>query len=1509
MHDAGRYPLYDPRFEHDACGVGFVANISGRRSHDVIRNAIRSVSNLTHRGAVAADAQTGDGAGILSQLPTKLFFETVPFLEGKVTHGDEFAVGMMFLPNMDEDAFSLGKALAEYACTQRGLRILGWRVVPTDSSAIGDAAAASAPQIRQLFVKRPHGMMSDAFERTLFLTRKEMERHALKANLKGFYVCSFSSRVVVYKGLMLASALDSFFPDLKDPRYESALCIFHQRYSTNTFPTWSLAHPFRMLAHNGEINTIQGNRVWSSAREAELTSEIWREDVKSLRPLIQPGGSDSANLDNVLEVLTRSGRSVLHSLLMLVPEAWQGKEDLNPRVRDFLEYNECFSEPWDGPAAMVFSDGAVVAASLDRNGLRPARYKVTSDGLVVLSSEVGVLDIDDARVIEKGKLGPGQMIAVDTERGMLLHDLQIKQELSRRRPYGDWVRNNLYRLSEHHPPGEAAVRPVPDLVRQQICFGYGTEEWTYLLEPMALQGEEPVGSMGDDAPLDILSRLPKLLPSYFRQQFAQVTNPPIDPIRERTVMSLTSNLGYRRNWLEETPLHAKQVRLDSPVLLESELDALRSIDDPAFRCAVLPIVFRKEEGEGGLGSLLDTLCLQAEKAADDGNYLIILTDRGVDQEHVPAPILLAVGAVHSHLLRRDKRLKVSMVADTGEPRDVHHFATLIGYGANAVHPYVALATIREAVTTRGMGGLTAGQAVENFKHAVEKGILKVMSKMGISLLGSYRGAQIFEALGIDNDVVERFFPGTPSRIGGISLTGIAQEALARHSRAFAEADVRLVDEGQFRYRKNGEQHAWSPDALRAMQKLRTTGDHAEFDHLKQALEEHTPVSIKDLLDFKKVKSAIPLEDVESIEEIRKRFTTAAMSLGSLSEEVHETIAIAMNRIGGKSNTGEGGEDPARYHPNARGDSANSAIKQVASARFGVTAEYLANARELEIKMAQGSKPGEGGQIPAGKVSPLIARLRKATPGVSLISPPPHHDIYSIEDLAQLIYDLKQVNPRAKICVKLVSEAGVGTIAAGVAKAYADVVLVSGHSGGTGASPLSSVKNAGAPWELGIAETQQVLVRNGLRDRVTLRVDGGLKTGRDIVIAAMLGAEEFNFGTAALISLGCRYVRQCHLNTCPVGIATQDEKLRARFDGKPEDLIRYFDEVAQDVREIIADLGFRSLEEAVGRTDLLQQRPVKDHPKANAVNLADMLAHRDMASTRGGNVRSGVDLRISAVPSGKQNRPLDDDILYDAKEAIGLKTPVVRTYRIRNTNRSVGAKLSGEIAYLYGQEGLPNGTIELRFTGSAGQSFGAFLVNGVRMILTGEANDYVGKGMGGGEIIVLPPGTRTDAGSDVIMGNTTLYGATGGSLFAGGRAGERFCVRNSGALAVCEGVGDHGCEYMTRGLVLVLGSTGRNFGAGMTGGSAFVLDVADDFERRFNPDSVRTHRVESPEDVKLVHGLVLRHRELTHSLRAHQVISSWEDYLPMFWKVVPLASPLTSRVQEAAEATAGLQSQP
>jgi len=1472
-----RFPLYDPRFEHDACGTGFVASIAGEKRHEIVQQAIRSVCNLTHRGAVAADTQTGDGAGILVQLPARFFADQVSGLSERIDDSADLGVGMLFMPQ-DEDSYALCKALVEHAVSRRGLGVLGWRRVPLDVSVIGESAALTSPRVQQILVKKPRHVSGMEFERQLYLVRKEIEKHLLKTDIRDFYICSFSSRTIVYKGLMIATALDRFYPDLQHELFESAFAIYHQRYSTNTFPTWNLAQPFRMLAHNGEINTIQGNRIWSAAREADIASDYWGEDVKMLKPLIQPGGSDSANLDNALEALTLSGRNVLHSMMMLVPEAWRSRDDINQQVKDFYEYNECFSEPWDGPAALVFSDGNIVAATLDRNGLRPARYKITSTGLIALSSEAGALELDDALVVEKGRLGPGQMIAVDTVRGILMRDLDIKNEIAAQKPYSQWVRNitKLPSLSGN-VQNDRSPLDRDTLVRVQLCYGYSTEELATIVKPMMHGAKEPIASMGDDAPLAILSKIPKLLPSYFRQQFAQVTNPPIDPIRERLMMSLTTKLGPRRNWFGETEEHSRQVELESPMLFNAELERLRSLEDPGYQSATLSVLFRSSEGEDGMHRALDDLCSAAERSADEGKFLIILSDRGVDAAHAPMPILLAVGAVHNHLLRRNKRLKLSVVAETGEPRDVHHFATLLGYGANAVNPYLAFESIRSLVAHETGSDLSFDQACANFCTAIDEGLLKVMSKMGISLLGSYRGAQIFEAIGIAEEVVEKYFTGTPTRIGGLRLREIAREALERHTRAFQSEKPELRDDGQYRFRKHGERHAWSPEALRAMQNLSAKGAQEEFDHLKKALGDTSPIGIKDLIEFKKMNSAIPMADVEPIEEIRKRFTTAAMSLGSLSPEAHETIAIAMNRIGGKSNSGEGGEDPKRFRVQPNGDSSNSAIKQVASARFGVTAEYLASAKELEIKMAQGSKPGEGGQIPANKVSPLIARLRKAVPGIALISPPPHHDIYSIEDLAQLIYDLKQANPRARVCVKLVSEAGVGTIAAGVAKAYADVILISGHEGGTGASPLSSIKNVGGPWELGLAEAQQVLVMNGLRERVTIRVDGGLKTGRDIVIAAMLGAEEFNFGTAALIALGCRYVRQCHLNTCPVGIATQDEKLRARFGGKPEMLIRYLDAVAEDVRAILAELGFRSLNEIVGRTDLLKQRAITDHSKANTVDLSRVLARRDYER----------DQRLRVwYRNDKPDKPLDDTILQDVKDALRDKTPLVRSYRIRNIHRSIGTKLSGEIAYLYGDLGLPPNTIELRFAGSAGQSFGAFLVRGVRLILTGEANDYVGKGMSGGEIVVMPLRQRADSTYDVVVGNTVLYGATGGTLYACGRAGERFAVRNSGALAVVEGVGDHGCEYMTNGTVVVLGTVGRNFGAGMTGGRAYVLDFLGDFSRRCNTELVQYDRLVDGEDVRVLQSIIYQYVESTSSERAQKILLNWTEYQPMFWKVVP-----------------------
>ncbi|MGE5313595.1 MAG: glutamate synthase large subunit [Acidobacteriota bacterium] len=1479
------FPLYDPAFEHDACGMGFVASLKGEKSNRILRRALSAVCNVSHRGAVDADEQTGDGAGIMTQIPHRFFRAEVPRLEGLLARDADLAVGVLFMPLENDREFFTCRSLVEAAVARRSLTLLGWRTVPTDAYFLGDKAAQTQPNIQQVLIGRPLHLPEADYERTLFLTRKEIERSVKDAGIQNFYAVSFSSKTIVYKGLLTPAVLEKFYIDLQSPVYETSLAVFHQRFSTNTFPKWELAHPFRMLAHNGEINTIQGNRNWTRAREAELSSEIWGDEIDRIKPIIREGGSDSANLDNALEALTLSGRSILHSMLMLVPEAWQQSYRVEPFVRGFFEYHECFSEPWDGPAALVFSDGRIVGASLDRNGLRPARYKITADGLLVLGSEVGSIETDDAPVVKKGRLGPGQMIAVDTEACTMARDYEIKKALSLAKPYSQWVKTHLYRLSEHVTIKEKILTEMDAeaLIRAQIANGYSAEEFNLIFSPMIDEGKEPVGSMGDDAALSVLSRRARLLPSYFRQQFAQVTNPPIDPIRERSVMSLTGKLGHRRNWFGETEEHAKQVQINSPFLFDNELEALRSIKDPAFGAVTLSMLFPSEEGTEGAKRRLDELCHEAERAADENKYLIILSDRGLDADHASLPVLLATGAVHNHLIRQKKRLKLSVVTETSEPREIHHFAALIGYGVNAVNPYLALETIRRmnAIKHQGDGHEALESALRNYKTAIEAGIMKIIAKMGISLLGSYRGAQIFEALGVHPDVVAQYFTGTPSRIGGITLEMILEETLMRHADAYGakSADPALEEKGEFKFKKNGEVHAWSPDALRAMQQFRKTASAESYHALESALNRHDPIGLKDLMKFASRRAPVAIDQVEPAEEIMKRFTTAAMSLGALSPEVHEAIAIAMNRIGGKSNSGEGGEDPARYRMRENGDSANSAIKQIASARFGVTAEYLASAKELEIKMAQGAKPGEGGQLPAHKVSVTIASLRKSLPGIQLISPPPHHDIYSIEDLAQLIYDLKQVNPRAKICVKLVSEAGVGTIAAGVAKAGADTILISGYEGGTGASPISSIKNAGSCWELGVAEAQQVLELNGLRNRVTLRTDGGVKTGRDIVIAAMLGAEEYNFGTAALIALGCRYVRQCHLNTCPVGIATQDEKLRSRFDGTPEQLINYFRAVSEDVRQILAGLGYCSIAEILGHTELLEQIRVEGHAKANAVDLSAILSPRDIRSER----RRRIDQK-----SGRAERPLDDTILADVKDAIREKRAIARSYKIRNTNRAVGTKLSGEIAYLYGDRGLPEGTIDLTFRGSAGQSFGAFLVNGIRLVLEGEANDYVGKGMSGGEIIIMPRHNKEEAAQDVIIGNTVLYGATGGALFASGRAGERFCVRNSGATAVVEGVGDHGCEYMTNGTVVVLGSTGKNFGAGMTGGTAYVLDADGVFHERTNHQLVTVQKLYSEEDEKLLQSLIYRHLDVTGSARAREILAEWKDFRYMFRKIIPTA---------------------
>ncbi|MEX1119085.1 MAG: glutamate synthase large subunit, partial [Terrimicrobiaceae bacterium] len=1293
---------------------------------------------------------------------------------------------------------------------------------------------------------------------------------------------------------------------LKNPDYETALCVYHQRYSTNTFPTWPLAQPFRMLAHNGEINTVRGNRNWTAAREAELRADFWGKDIDLLKPIIQPGSSDSGSLDNVLEVLTMSGRSVLHAMTMLVPPAWSSDKTLPKELRDFYEYNSCLCEPWDGPAALCFTDGITVAACLDRNGLRPARTMLSEDGILTLGSEVGISGIDLKNSVENGRLAPGEMIAVDTSSGVLLRNKEIKAALAARKPYGRWLDEHLTRLK----PLTVAEIPVPvgeqdilGLTQKQISFGYSSEELDMILKPMAKDGAEAIGSMGDDTPLAVLSLKPRLLYTYFKQLFAQVTNPPIDPIREKLVMSLHTGLGWRRNLLSETPEHCRQVLLESPILLDAELQKIRALGAENVS-ETIDCTWEVAQGPEGLEPAILAICKAVEEAVDRESRIIVLSDRAVDHDRVAVPMLLAMGAVHHHLRRVGKRMKASVICETAEGRDVHQIACLIGYGASCVNPYLAFESLRELSEKGAIEG-PLPEAFINYKTALELGLLKIMSKMGISVVSSYRGAQVFEAIGLASKLVEDCFTGTSSQFEGIGYPEVAVESLTRHAMAYGDMPVeagKLDDPGYYRFRRGGEMHAVTPPVIQSfhtyvgIKGADKAGRAEDYKKYVDAVLANRPHSLRNLLEILPLESGpVPIDEVEPVDEIRKRFTTAGMSLGALSPEAHETLAIAMNRIGGKSNSGEGGEDPIRFKRRENGDSANSAIKQIASGRFGVSAAYLATAKEIEIKMAQGAKPGEGGQLPGHKVSAYIAKLRHSVEGVTLISPPPHHDIYSIEDLAELIYDLKQVNPRARVCVKLVAEAGVGTIAAGVAKAHADIILVSGHEGGTGASPLSSVKNAGSAWEMGVAETHQVLLLNGLRNRVTLRTDGGMRTGEDIIYATLLGAEEYNFGTAALIAMGCVYVRQCHLNTCPVGVATLDDRLRAKFKGKPENVVAFFDGVAGEVREIIARLGFRSLEEMIGRVDRLTQRHIPDHPKANLLDLSPLIL--DVVKDDPTAVRYATRDRND----GPEDQTLDQVILQDAKEAINDGKPTVLDYKVENTNRAIGTQLSGEIGYQYGEEGLPEGTLKLNLSGSAGQSFGAFLAPGIQITLTGEANDYVGKGMSGGELIVRPPmDHKFVAHTSIIVGNTVMYGATGGKLFANGRGGERFCVRNSGGTAVVEGVGDHGCEYMTNGTVVVLGPTGKNFGAGMTGGVAYILDEEANFEERYNPQLVIPSRLEDEEDINALKALIYRHLEVTESKRAAEILADWSAHQPKFWKVSPIAPPPKAPVAAPAE---------
>jgi glutamate synthase (ferredoxin) len=1492
----------DSTREHDACGVGFVAAASGVRSHEVIAMAVEAVARVAHRGAASTDL-SGDGAGLLTQIPHRLFYRDSYRLGLHLQPGLPFGVGAFFLPPSGE-ALAASVRMVEAVLAEDGIPVLGWRDVPVNLAALGPTAQASCPVIRQVLVGRP-ALTTDeeAWERALYLARREMERRAEEAKFPGFYVCSMSCRTIVYKALLTGTQLPAFFTDFRYPEYESAIAVFHQRYSTNTLPSWPLAQPFRLLAHNGEINTLWGNRNAMTMRQPMLASPVWGEKIERLREVIWREGSDSASLDNAMELLVRSGRDVVHASMMTIPQAWEKYSDLDPGVKAFYEYHQCVLEPWDGPAALAFTDGVLAGAAVDRNGLRPCRYKVRADGLVVAGSEVGLVDLDPREVVECGKVGPGEVLVVDTRRGEVIRNLDAKREVAGRRPYARWVARYMATLA----PDPARVPPThtgDSLLRLQRAFGYGAEDLRIVLEPMGSTGGDPVWSMGDDTPIPPLSAVPQSLYAYFRQRFAQVTNPPIDSLRESMVMSLRMHLGRRGSPLLERASYARMLRLEHPILLAEEMAALRNV--AGFSTVTLDAVWNPAKGTGGLKSALTALRRAAERAARRGAHILIISDRAAGDRRAPIPMLLAIGAVRQHLVHVGLRARVGIVAEAGDAFDIHHFATLIGYGAEAVHPWLALESID------GMFGGEAGKrdseseerptpsdARLSYRSAAEKGLLKILSKMGISTLSSYCGAQIFEALGLGNEVIASCFAGTASPIGGIGFEEVAEDVLARHGSAYQlEEAGSLPDHGRVRFRKEGEDHGWAPQIVMALQqatgsakKVKTEGAENGYQAFLTRNSARRPAGPRDLLAVKRG-DAIPLEQVEPAEDIRRRFVSSAMSLGALSPEAHATLSIAMNRMGARSNSGEGGEDPANYHGLGNGDRADNRVKQVASARFGVTTEYLTRAEELEIKIVQGAKPGEGGQLPAHKVTDLIARLRHAVPGIQLISPPPHHDIYSIEDLAQLIHDLKTVNPRARVGVKLVSETGVGTVAAGVAKAYADYVLIAGHNGGTGASPLSSIKHAGSPWELGLAEAQATLVRNGLRHRIEVRTDGGLKTGRDVVIAALLGAESYGFGTAPLVAMGCDMARQCHINTCPTGIATQRDDLRAKFRGTPEQVISYFTLIAEEVRGILAALGVRTLDEIIGRNDLLERVECPDVPRAQMLDLSVLLAGKRGSGEAGTAIEQAVALRRTVE---RNDRPglisLDNEILADLKPYLDCALPFSGNYQIRNHHLTVGARVAGAIAEQHGDQGLAPGSVRLRFTGTAGQSFGAFLCRGVHLELEGEANDYVGKGLSGGEITIRPfrrAGYADMSHQHLIIGNTVLYGATAGKLFAAGQAGDRFAVRNSGAVAVIEGAGNHCCEYMTGGIVLVLGRAGRNFAAGMSNGVAYVIDEAGTFPSRLNGDMVELSQLDD-EDVELLQKLIREHEEKTVSARARNILVRWDEHLPLFRKVMPKGS--------------------
>ncbi len=1501
--------LYDPEFEKDSCGVGFVVHMDGKSSHQTVIDGLEILKKLEHRGACGSDPLTGDGAGILIQIPHKFFKKVSSDIGIDLPEKGQYGAGLIFL-SQDQARRDASVKIFEGSLAVEDLKLLGWRDVPVDNTTIGVGAREVEPVMRQVFVGTTREMESDELERALFSVRKFTTHHIRDVGLnddESFYLCSLSSKTFVYKGQLMCDQLETYFLDLKDPDMETALALAHSRYSTNTFPSWSRAQPFRMLAHNGEINTVRGNKNWMHARQAHFVAPLFK-DIKKTFPVIKPGMSDSSDFDHALEMLYLGGRSLAHSVMMMIPEPWSFHQTMSQEKKDFYEFHASMMEPWDGPASIAFTDGEVIGAVLDRNGLRPSRYYVTKDRTVIMASEVGVLPVDEANIEYKGRLQPGKMFLVDLKEGRIIADEEIKSQICSQKPYGQWIKDKQINLEDLPTPSSTFKSDLETLSQRQKVFGYTVEDAKIILAPMVEKAMEATGSMGNDTPLAVMSEKPQLIFNYFKQLFAQVTNPAIDSIREMLVMSMEATLGKELNLLEESPDHCKKLKIQEAVLTYEEMEKIRRLDQPWFKSHTIDTLFLAAAGDEGLKKGVEHICQEASKAIENGATILILSDKKMDSENAPIPSLLATSAIHHHLLRETTRTDVGLVVETGEAREMMHFALLIGYGAGAIYPYLAYETIDKMIKDGVyVSGVDFDTAVKNFVTSTRKGLFKIIAKMGISTIRSYRGAQIFEAVGLNQSVIDRYFTGTPSRVEGIGLEAIAKESLIRHRRAFTESGVasQIMDlGGNYHWRRGEEKHMLNPDAVATLQHAVRSGDYQLYKKFSQVSDEINTrnCALRGLLKFKKT-NPIPIDEVESVEEITKRFCTGAMSIGSISREAHETLAIAMNRLGGRSNTGEGGEDSVRYIPDANGDSRRSKIKQVASGRFGVTSYYLANADELQIKVAQGAKPGEGGQLPGHKVSEYIAKLRNSTPGVGLISPPPHHDIYSIEDLQQLIYDLHNGNPTADVSVKLVAEVGVGTVAAGVSKAHSDGVLIAGHDGGTGASPQTSIKHAGLPWELGLAETQQVLVLNDLRGRIRVQVDGQLKTGRDVVIGGILGADEFGFSTTALVSLGCILMRKCHLNTCSVGVATQNPELRKKFSGKPEYVVNQFRFIAQEVREIMADLGIRKFKDLIGRVELLDAEDAVDHWKQKGIDYANILHKPDVPE----------EIAIHHVTTQDHTNVrevLDKEIIEKAKPALESSEKVQLEFPIGNTNRTVGAQLSYQISKKHGEEGLPENTICIKFKGSAGQSFGAFLAPGVTFELSGDANDYVGKGLSGGNVIIYPPVESTIVPEEnIIAGNVLLYGATAGKVYMRGIVGERFAVRNSGAHAVVEGVGDHGCEYMTGGLVVVLGRTGRNFAAGMSGGIAYVWDKNKEFEVNCNFGRVDLVPVEEDEDIETLKTMIQDHLKYTKSTVAQDVLNRWEEILPQFIKVYPreyrkvLEERKKKRMQESLEEVA------